>query len=295
MASSGTPSRTRRDAACLADDGPGGLDHQRAGEPHRPVRMRPAARGERRAVAAHEVDRVRRNAKLVRHHLPEAGLVALPARLRSDDEVDGVGRDGDLDALVRHADRGLDIIGDADSQEPAALLRLGAALGESLPVRDIEHAREVRGEFAAVVGEPGGSTVGQFVMRDQIAAAQLDPIDLQAAGRDVEHALHHGGRLGAAGAAERRGRHRVGHDRAQPHAGDRHVVDRRRDPVAVAERHVRDCMRTGIGGELEVHRQDAAALVEAEPRLGRDIARVVVGEERLGAVAGPFHRPFQRA
>ena len=50
--------------------------------------MGAAARGERGAVAADEIDRVRLNAELVGHHLPEAGLVALPARLRSDDEVD---------------------------------------------------------------------------------------------------------------------------------------------------------------------------------------------------------------
>ena len=32
-----------------------------------------------------------RDAKLVGHHLAEAGLVALPARLRADDEIDRVG------------------------------------------------------------------------------------------------------------------------------------------------------------------------------------------------------------
>ena len=76
---------------------------------------------------------------------------------------------------------------------------------------------------------------------------------------------------------------------------DRHVVDRRRHPVAVAERHVGDGMRAGIGGELERPAPGCGRAVEAEPRLGHDVARVVVGEERLGAVAGPFHRPAEAA
>ena len=74
--------------ARLVDHGARGLDHQRTGKTHGAIGMGPAAGGERRAVAAHEIDRVRLNAELIGHHLPEAGLVALPARLRSDDEID---------------------------------------------------------------------------------------------------------------------------------------------------------------------------------------------------------------
>ena len=78
--------------------------------------MGAAAGGEHRAVAADEVDRLGLDAELVRHHLPEARLVALPARLGADDEIDAArGRDFHGEALVRHADRRLDVVDDADT------------------------------------------------------------------------------------------------------------------------------------------------------------------------------------
>src|SRR5262249_30973663 len=96
--------------------------------------MGATAGGERCAVAAHEIDRPGITAELVRHDLPKARLVALPARLRSDDEGDAAcGRHFDRDALVRHAHRRFDIVGDADPEQPTALLRLPAAGGKALP------------------------------------------------------------------------------------------------------------------------------------------------------------------
>ena len=52
-------------------------------------------------------------------------------------------------------------------------------------------------------------------------------------------------------------------------------------------------MRACIARELERKREHAALAVEAEPCLGDDVARGVVGQERLVAVAGPFHRPAE--
>ncbi len=55
--------------------------------------MGAAAGGERRAVAAHEIDRLGLDAELIGHHLPEARFVALPARLRSHDQIDAASAD----------------------------------------------------------------------------------------------------------------------------------------------------------------------------------------------------------
>src|SRR5262249_14560276 len=155
--------------------------------------MGPAAGGERCAVTAHEIDRLGTNAKLIRHDLPEARLVALPARLRSYEASSAArGRYLDRDALVRHAHRSFDIIGDADPEQPAALLRLPAAGGKAVPVRGLQRAGEVTGEIPAVVGKPGRRTMGQRVAPDQISAAQLHPLDFQSFRGDVDEPLHDG-------------------------------------------------------------------------------------------------------
>src|SRR5262245_25640409 len=118
--------------------------------------MGPAAGGERCAVTAREIDRLGMNPELIRHDLPEARLVALPARLRSDNESNAArGRYFDRDPLVRHAHRSLDVIGDADPEQPAALLGLPAAGGKAVPVRGLQRARGVTGEISAVVSKPG--------------------------------------------------------------------------------------------------------------------------------------------
>ena len=72
---------------------------------------------------------------------------------------------------MRHADRGLEIVDDADAEQPAAPLRLLAAGGKAVPVRGFDGASEVAGEIPAVVGEPGRGAMGQLVVRDQVAAA----------------------------------------------------------------------------------------------------------------------------
>src|SRR5262245_49461868 len=142
--------------------------------------MGPAAGGERRDVAADEIDRLRIDTELIRHDLPEARLVALSARLRSDDESDAVrGQNFDRDAFVRHANRGLDVIGDADPEQPAALLCRLAARGKTVPVRGFERAGEVAGEIPAVVGKPGRRAMRQLVTTDQVATAQLHAVDLE--------------------------------------------------------------------------------------------------------------------
>ncbi len=115
----------------------------------------------------------------------------------------------DLDALVRDADRRLDIIDDADAEQSPAPLRLPATDGKAVPVGRFQNAREVAGEVAAVVGETGRSAAGQSL--HQVATAQLHTVDPQPPRCYVDQPLHDSGRLRPAGTAKRRGRHRIGH------------------------------------------------------------------------------------
>ncbi len=90
--------------------------------------------------------------KQVGHHLGEAGLVALAGRLRADREFDLAFRlHRDLDALVRDADRRLQVVRNADAAQLAALLCLAPARSEALPVGGLDHPAHVAGEIAAVV------------------------------------------------------------------------------------------------------------------------------------------------
>ena len=117
-----------------ARDQHGGRDEEGAGEPHRAIRMRAAARGDFIRVAADEDDVGGRHADHVGGDLRVDGLVALAARLRADAHLHLAGAlHQQFCPLVRHADRRLDGIDDADAGEFAARPRGGARLGALLP------------------------------------------------------------------------------------------------------------------------------------------------------------------
>ena len=128
------------------------------------------------------------HAEQVRHHLREAGLVALAGRLRADRRARPCRRrHRHLDALVRDADRRLDVVGDADAAQPAALLRLARRAGKALPVGHVQHALHVAGEIAAVVEQPAGGAIGQLLVRGSgcCGAARTRSMPSRAAARSI--------------------------------------------------------------------------------------------------------------
>ena len=183
-----------------------------------------------------------------------------------------------------------DVVRDADAGEAAALARRLAALREAAPVGDLEHAIKIAGKIAAVVGEPERRCVWQPLVGDEIAPPDLDPIDLEPRRGDVERAFHRVGRFGASGAAKWRGRHRVGQRALDRDASPRHVVDRGHDAKAVGHRHERDRIGADIAEDLAGISGDAAIGIEAHAHAGDHVAALIVGQERLGAGAGPAHR-----
>ena len=85
--------------------------------------MRAAAGADAIRVMRHEIDALMRHAEPFGHELGKARLMALAAIHRAEHELDAViGADRDLGALARRAAGALDVIGDADAAQHAALL-----------------------------------------------------------------------------------------------------------------------------------------------------------------------------
>ena len=120
-------------------------------------------------------------------------------------------------AELRPADAGdLGVRRDADAQQPALARARGAprcsarsasksAIAQRLPQRQVV--------VAGVVGEPGQGVEGEGVGPDEVAAPDLDRVEAQLVGGDVDEALDAGGGLGPPGTAERPDRRGVGHRR----------------------------------------------------------------------------------
>src|SRR6185503_13609749 len=110
------------------------------------------------------VDGVERHAEPFADQLREACLVTLPAIHRAEHELDAATRaDIDLGALARRAAGALDVIGDADAAELAALPRVRLARGEALVIGETERDIEAALVFAVVVGDADAVPIGEGV------------------------------------------------------------------------------------------------------------------------------------
>src|SRR5215472_10679601 len=70
-----------------------------------------------------------------------------------------------------------------------------------------------------------------------------------------------------------------------------HVIDARHDLDALGKRPVGDRVGDDIGGIAAAHGEEITVAVESDLGLYREIARLVVADKRLAALAGPFDRP----
>src|SRR5581483_6585187 len=144
--------------------------------------------------------------------LGEAGLVALAVRHRAGGRRDAPGRlDAHVAALpARRArlDEGRET--DAHQRPFAARPLLALLLTQRRQVDALQQQVERALVVARVVGDAGRRGVGELVGGDEVAAAQLDRVDLQLARQHVYQALDAVGRLRASGAAVRPRRRRVG-------------------------------------------------------------------------------------
>src|ERR1051325_5130597 len=97
--------------------------------------MRAGAEGDPVGVALDQPHAIFRHPEPFANELREAGLVALAARHRSDNELNrALGLYGHDRLLLRRAALRFDIAAEPDAAPPAARLGLSAALGEPIPV-----------------------------------------------------------------------------------------------------------------------------------------------------------------
>jgi hypothetical protein len=187
-----------------------------------------------------------------------------------------------------------DRVGEADPAQFAANLRLVAPFGEAGPVGFRESLLLVGGEVAAIVVEAEGGLDRQPLGWDQVPGAQHGAVKAKFARRVVDQSLDDVGRLGAPGAAIRRGAVCVRHHRIDSDVGGRDVVGadqgadiaKRREQVAL-----RGDIGPDIGERLDAQAEELAVLVERQLGVGDVVARVLVGLDALAALTGPFDRP----
>ena len=253
------------------------------------------------------------DAELLGHDLGERRLVPLSLGLHRDPQHRRPGRVHAQLAAVGHAEAehvhvlarpgadGLGEEGDADPHQALPTLRAGGAarglLGSQLVVpgdpQRLLHGRRV---VARVVDPPGAGRVRELVAADEVAQPQLDRVDAELVGEQVDHPLDE---VDGLGDAERAGVGDPAGCLVGVHGGHRAV--RRLDVVAAgedAEEAAGELPRRGGAVERTVVGEHVAAQREDPPVPGRgDLAlhHVVAGEpgghEVLGPVLGPLHRP----
>ena len=150
------------------------------------------------------------------------------------------GIEPDFHALVENAAE-LDVGRDRAAAQLAASLALAPARGKSVPVGKLEALVHQLLELAAVVIVMRRRVVRQRLRLDEIAPAQLDPVDARDLRRALDQPLDQINRLGPAGAAIDRRRRRVGEYRTGADIDGLHVVQ-------AGNKHQRPEQRRGRGG-----------------------------------------------
>ena len=126
--------------------------------------------------------------------------------------------------------------------------------------------------------------------RDEIAAAQFDAIETELARGEIDQPLHHEHHFGPPGAAVGSRRRGVAHHAAGAEMRGRHAIDARHDLDALLDHREVAGARAEIADIVTAHSQEITLVIERELRLHREIAALIVAEQRFTAVGCPFHR-----
>src|SRR5262249_26081360 len=160
----------------------------------------------------------------------------------------------------------LEEAGDAIAAVLAALERFLATRAEAGMIAELQRLLEDGWEVAAVVNSADGGLVRNGGAPDEVAAAQLHPVDAADSRCLVDDAVEHVVGLGRAGAAVRSEGHRVGEHAAHVHRDVRDVV------------HAGEAAREVVGLDMRAERAE----ITAYPREMADAQRdeFAVGVER---------------
>ena len=231
--------------------------------------------------------------------LLEGGLVALALVLGPHEHGGAAARgEADLRELGLRPRRLLDGVDHREAPQSPTRPRGLAPGGEAGHVRQAEGAVHAALELAAVVGDPERGAVGHRGGGDQVHPPQGEPIHPELAGRVVDEALDDVGRLGPAGSAVRSGRIGVGQHRVHRNVRGRERVDpdQGRDVAEGREQvAVRGHVGPHVGERLHAQGEEAALGVEGQLGVAHVVARVLVGGDRLPALALPLDRPADLA
>ena len=310
MSDFGGLEQMRRDLLALDDHLVGRLRQRRAADHQRARAIGAHAELHAVGIAEHDVDILEGHAELLGDDLRKGRLMALAVIVRADQHRDLAGRmHAHRGALIEAAARteppgearrrkaaGLDIGGDSRARGicpccAEAALRMPKPFDVGRDQRAVEAAHRIAG----IVLHQHRRLIGIGLLRDHVAAADLDAVDAHLAGRDIDDALDHEGRFGPAGAAIGIDRHGVGEHHLDV------AVDRGRGVDAAEQRPIeigRDVRPEGreiaahIGERLDAERQELAVFVERQLGLGDVIAAVAIGDVAFRAARDPFDRPL---
>src|SRR5215470_609264 len=169
----------------LADHLLGG-DRQRTTMTDERARAERAGADQRRPVrvARAQRDGFRRDAENLADDVRKHRLMALARRARQRVELHMArGIEPDRGLLLAEAAGRLDEDGASDAGELAARFGYAAAALEAAPVRALQRLRQQPRRIAAVVSRAGRGLIGKGVLGQEVAAAQLDPVDAGDAAR----------------------------------------------------------------------------------------------------------------
>ena len=180
---------------------------------------------------------------------------------------------------------------------PACLAR-PAAFGEARDIGARHRPVQDRLEVARIVGQPDRGLERHLVGPDQVAPAQLDPVDAGLRRRLVDQQLEEVLRLRPPGAAIGAGRDGVGEHAFGAVGEQRGLVDA--DDVAADHHGHRPRphggeIRPHVAERIDLEREEIAVFVEREREVDRHRPPLVVGEEALRAVGAPLDRAAQPA
>ena len=255
--------------------------------------MRPAAHLHDIGVSHDDADLVEADAQPFGGDLGEAGLVALAARLGADHDIDTLlgTEHADPGLLDRRADGGLDVMRDTAPQQPAARFGLLLPCRESARVREAERHVEALLVLAAVVCHADRVAVGHLVRRDEVPAPQLESVDPELFGGDLDQPFYREDAFRPARAAIGVGRRGVGEGRARAQPRDRHAIRAGDDARAFRQRRERDAARADIAQILRPQTEDCTVPVEGERHLRHEVAALVIADQRLAPLDGALDGP----
>ena len=197
----------------------------------------------------------------------------------------------------RPATGDLRVDGDPDAEQPVSPRARRSACSARNPSYSAIFSASTQRQVVVtgVVGEAGQRVEREGVGRDEVAAPDLDRVDTELVGRDVDEALEHRGRLGPPGPAERPDRRRVGQRGDARVAELRDVVDAGGHDVGrrVGEGAAETRIRATVADDPAA--QPGEPAVVGQPELDiLDLAAALHREHRLRPGLGGLHRAAER-